>query len=280
MIGFVHINKTAGTTVKYVLRNSFGPRHCDVKTQHADGVFRQDDLRFARRVFPGLRSVAGHHPKHPTVHMPGQIRCFTFLRDPVERVASHFQQLYDKGGGRGESRTGRWWKVGGLRERKLPTSIEEYLETHSNLHVRFIAGGADVERAKRELEQHYFFVGLVDCFDESMRVLQALCPYPLDLRYRPLRVARDNTVKDGVLGDPGIRRLIAEANAADLELWEWVRKTYYPRLRDQSSIDFDAEYVRLEPLADRPRRYQACRFWNNAIYKQALRARALLLQPT
>ena len=208
--------------------------------------------------------------------MPGQIQCFTFLRHPVERAASHFQQQYGKGPGR----TGRWWKVGGVRESKVATSIEEYIETHSNLHVRFIAGGVDVERAKRELEEHYFFVGLMDRFDESMRVLQALCPYPLDLRYKPLRVARDNTVKGGILGDPDLRKLVAEANAADLELWEWVRETHYPRLRDRSGIDFDAEYVRAEPLADRTRRYQACRFWNNAIYKQALKARALLLRPS
>ena len=276
MIGFVHINKTAGTTVKQVLRSSLGPHHCDVKTQHADGVCREDDLRFARRVFPGLRSVAGHHLKHPTVHMPGQLRCFTFLRDPVERAASHFQQQSAKGG----SRRGRWWKVGGVLEKKLPTSIEEYLETHGNLQVRFIAGGTDVERAKREIEEHYFLVGLMDCFDESMRLLQALCPYPLDLRYRPQRVARDNTVKQRVLDDPGLKKLVAEASAADQELWEWVRDTHYPRLRGQSGIEFDAGYACPEPLSDRPLRYQACRVWNNAIYKQALRARALVRRPS
>ena len=31
---FIHINKTAGTTLRYILRSSYGTRHCDVEPWH------------------------------------------------------------------------------------------------------------------------------------------------------------------------------------------------------------------------------------------------------
>jgi hypothetical protein len=34
LLVFVHINKTAGTTLRYILRSSYGSRHCDVEPWH------------------------------------------------------------------------------------------------------------------------------------------------------------------------------------------------------------------------------------------------------
>lgn len=179
MIAFAHINKTGGTTMKFILRNSFGVHHCDVKTQHDDGTFRDEELQFARWVFPGLRSIAGHHLRHPSTALSGDIDFLTVLREPVMRFASHFQQNSRRTG-----RTGRWWKAGGATSPRHPLTLEQFVQKSSNLQVRCIVGAADVERAKKELQSRYFFVGLTERFDESVRVLEKLCPYPLDPRYR------------------------------------------------------------------------------------------------
>jgi len=40
MLVFIHINKTAGRTVRYILRSSFGLRHCEVEPWHAPGQIR------------------------------------------------------------------------------------------------------------------------------------------------------------------------------------------------------------------------------------------------
>ena len=34
LLVFVHINKTAGTTLRFILRSSYGARHCDVEPWH------------------------------------------------------------------------------------------------------------------------------------------------------------------------------------------------------------------------------------------------------
>ncbi len=63
MLVFVHINKTAGSTVRYILRSSYGPRHCDVEPWRArwdEQPFSAADLRRVRRFYPQLASIAGH----------------------------------------------------------------------------------------------------------------------------------------------------------------------------------------------------------------------------
>ena len=37
MLVFVHINKTAGTTMRYIVRSTHGSRHCDVEPWQGHG---------------------------------------------------------------------------------------------------------------------------------------------------------------------------------------------------------------------------------------------------
>lgn len=59
-----------------------------------------------------------------------------------------------------------------------------YDESYTNLQIRHIAGAPDLEKAKEILKNQFFFVGLLERFDESMRILQKLFPYPLRLQYQ------------------------------------------------------------------------------------------------
>jgi hypothetical protein len=264
VIGFVHINKTAGSSVKFVLRNSFGIHHCDVVTRNPDGVFSDDELRFARRVVPGLRSISGHPLRHPSAQLRGDLVYFTFVRNPVQRAASHFQEIQ-----RGDwTRRHKYREAGGQKK----PSLEEFAASPRwrNLQTRRIAGVEDVDRARTEIERHYFFMGLTERFQESMRLLLQVCPYPLDPRYRRLRVAPDNAVKQRILEDPGSRRLLEEANAVDQELYAWVRDVFYPSQRESAG---ELTHPGPVEINETPWRYQVCRAFNNAVYKQAVKLR-------
>jgi len=70
LYAFAHIDKTAGRTVRAVLRRSFGAGHCEIRTPYARrpadrndrSVFvTGDDLRRVRRIYRGLRGIAGHN---------------------------------------------------------------------------------------------------------------------------------------------------------------------------------------------------------------------------
>ena len=90
MIVFLHIPKTAGSTFQFILENTFGISACH--TNHAKTkLFEQDDLAFARKIFPRPQSLSGHNlvdPLRLSVPDPFYI---TFLREPVARVLSHYQ---------------------------------------------------------------------------------------------------------------------------------------------------------------------------------------------
>jgi len=69
---FVHIEKTAGRTVRAVLLRSFGAGHCEIRTPYARRAAETDehrvhvraaDLRKVRRIYRGLRGIAGHNVK-------------------------------------------------------------------------------------------------------------------------------------------------------------------------------------------------------------------------
>ena len=145
-LAFVHIEKTAGTTLKFILRNTFGRDHCD--TIHSrTPVFDAEDYRLARRFFPRMKSLCGHNLVAPTSHLPPEVMYYTILRDPVARTVSHYQDDC----------------VRGTETRSLAEWLEE--PEHRNMMVQRIAGCEDLERARNLLTERYLFTGLVERFE-------------------------------------------------------------------------------------------------------------------
>jgi hypothetical protein len=85
------------------------------------------------------------------------------------------------------------------------------------------------------------FVGLTERYDESMLMLKALLANDLNISYKRVNVARDNTIKDRLLNTESTRQLLIEAQQADLELYNYVREEIYPSFQREygSSLDED-----------------------------------------
>jgi hypothetical protein len=218
LIANVHVMKTGGQTMCDILRQSFPGRHCDLQVK---GVATADDLRFARRFYPRLRSVAGHNvvPLSNLAEACDSIRYFAYLRDPVERCISHYQ----------------------YRRNKDETSdFEPWLERFANYQVRFLsrthtaadpwAIPPDADRAIEAIERHVGFVGLQERFDESLVLLRNWAADPeLDVAYRARNVASKSTIRKQLLGDPRIVELIRSRHVEDEKLYRYVRDVVYPR---------------------------------------------------
>src|SRR3972149_10986751 len=96
MLVFIHINKTGGSTVRYILRSSFGLHHWEVEPWHArwtGSPFSTSDLQRVRKLYPHLESIGGHRVTgYVDLQENGTVfRYFTFLRDPLKTCASRFQ---------------------------------------------------------------------------------------------------------------------------------------------------------------------------------------------
>jgi hypothetical protein len=255
VIGFVHIAKTAGSSVKYILRNSFGIGHCNLMTLDGSGTSKDADLAFAKKVHVGLRSISGHTLVHPTAQLSPPIQYFTFLRDPVTRFASHYQQWV-----RRRESTGK------------TSSFDEYIAAGRtwNRQVLAIAGGYDLELAKRELDR-YFLVGLVEEFDDSVAAFGSLCPYSVDLRFLRRHVAVDKTEMKRVLADEGTRRQIVEANELDLELYAYAREVVFPANLKAAQLDASSPRAREVQESEFAPRYRLSRLFAQVVYRPLIK---------
>jgi hypothetical protein len=216
MLVFIHINKTGGRTVRYILRSSFGLQHCEVEPWHARWTgppFTSSDLPPLRKLYPRLESIAGHRVRgFIDLHENGtEFRYFTLMREPLEACASRFQYNVQYRG-------------------KRDLVFEEWIQRDwpRNHQTKMIAGAADAKEAIRIIQTKPIFVGLTGRFDESMVLLKALEANDLNIAYSRVNVARDNALSTNLLSNESTRQMLVDANESDLALYDYVRNVTYP----------------------------------------------------
>ena len=255
MFVFLHIPKTAGTSFRYILENNFALGHCH--SGHVRrGVFTHSDLEWTRRLFPSLRSIAGHNLVDPIALFGPDAFHMTFLREPVARVFSHYQDHVVRG--------------------RSKTSFKEAIDKVdflSDLHVQRMAGGRDLDKAKRYLEKCKF-VGLTERFDLSLHILKQVSPVPLELVYCRRVVARDNTVKKALESDPQIVALARERNQLDLALYDFALREIFPRECQRAGFSPDAKVTSFDRGASEfSARFVMGRIYNRCVYRQLAKFR-------
>ncbi|MEF2232432.1 MAG: sulfotransferase [Pseudodesulfovibrio sp.] len=174
---FLHIPKTAGTTLNAILDDNLPKdRVLDLYTesQHrALAELRYDDLAL-------YRLVRGHvfiADFAEILDGPVPFRVFTFLRDPVQRVISEFHFL-------------KRWPKSHLYDflNRNNVSLLEYVTSEErplrnrgrNNMVNSLSGvrGANLdeglELAWRHLKDRFVFFGILERFDESLLLLKRL----------------------------------------------------------------------------------------------------------
>ena len=245
VLAFIHIRKTAGSTVDMILRQSFGARHCRVRhgrRRAASPVIAADELRRCRWVYWRMASVSGHgivpHSNLDAIYP--NIRYFTFLRDPLARTASDYQFRVVRGG--------------------MKQSFDQWIQTDAarNQQTKKIAGVADADAAIEMLQRRVGFVGLVERFNQSLVLWRKWCgDPPLDIRYESKNVTSDSSIKKQLLSNPTTRQRLAEVNVEDIRLYDFAVKSLFPNQIRQYGGAFEHDVQRFEtanhPLPVLPR---------------------------
>jgi hypothetical protein len=156
----IHIPKTAGFTLLQVLAKRFGERLQRAYRAPIPGLRRTETDGWPDIANPAC--IHGHavYDRFPWIVGVPDARFITFLREPLASAVSLWRY---------QRRPHTPW--GPVAEAQLfSDDLEEYLlEQHNHNRYRKWIG-----RSQRSLEE-FFFVGVVESFDESMDVLFRLC---------------------------------------------------------------------------------------------------------
>lgn len=221
---FLHIPKTAGISVSQsVIRNYSDAEVYHVRNpEHVNGpVFSKNHgtlenferLSEARR--RSFRCILGH--MHFGLHeqVPGPAGYVTVLRDPVERLLSHFGQY---------CRMVRSGEIGGGAP---PPSLEEFcrlkVRAMDNHQARFLCGWKfdehsrqeNLARAKENLRKWFRVVGTLERFDETEAVLHRAYGWPYVAQVRQ-NVGTGRLRREEI--DPEFLSEVEELNWLDREL--------------------------------------------------------------
>lgn len=268
MLIFAHIPKAAGSWINFILRCNFGFRHCmNFIPSVGQLYFDSEDLRFAEQIFPELNSISTHYIWDPARWLPNQHSCFSFLREPVARTASTYQYKV----------------VHDLFKDSQNAGTKEHFakwisdSRNQNYQIRQISGCLDPDRAKDVVTQNFFFLGLTEHLNESVKALSLLSSLPLNAKppipkgkksESLLNRAADNSISKMLLEDPETRQLLESGNRFDTAFYQWVVAEKYPKYLAQA-----AQVDRRPTPAISAANYRRSKFFNNVVYASAQRLR-------
>jgi hypothetical protein len=226
---FLHIPKTAGTTLNRIIEWQYGPFAIftinPYRIQASTRRLRR--LSEARRC--RLRVVRGHLPYGIHQVLPQGASYITMLREPVARVLSAYyfilrrplHPLHRK-----------------LKRERL--GIEECIRLfpdRQNLQCKFIAGVEDtasndeqlLETAKENLTKSFSVVGIAERFEESIMLMAKTFNWEISI-YENCKVAKTRPQVDS-----GAAEMIREHNRLDLELYEFGKGLFDESLRKKEA---------------------------------------------
>ena len=232
---FLHSPKTAGSTFANILIGQYGLR------SHFQFIGTLDRVRDRWNSLPRKKQdrthlFLCHSPLVTGIEKADQARLITFLRDPVNRVKSFCQHVYEG-------------KSPYLKDKFPPASfsLDAFLDSGEleldNLQVNILAGNAGggsrkvpyglkgeklLETAWTVLKQQVDSFGLLEEFDPSILLFKEQLGWPKDPFY--VRVNKKSTSRQLDFKQHHLDRIV-ELNRLDIELYNRVGQLFRERVK-------------------------------------------------
>jgi hypothetical protein len=234
LVIFTHIPKTAGTTLKRIIRAQFPrSRALDVNAvPPADWPKAMAELPESVQIVMGNARYGLHR------HTARPCRYFTILRDPVEREISGYYHIL-------REPTHHLHAEYNADKVDLLTNVRRL----PNLQTKYIAGTApnqeidetDFARARENLAQAFEVFGLIENFDATLAMFVKAFGWSTH-GYVKHNVNASKPKSDRV--SPEARAAIAELCAYDVKLYDFARQLFEKRIQEQPA-SFQRDLARL-----------------------------------
>jgi hypothetical protein len=232
---FVHIPKTAGSTLRAILRRQYRP----------DEIFQIGDydvpgsldrfLSLDESLRDRVRVIQGHIPFGMHEAIPHEWRYVSLVRHPVARIVSHYRYVlrtptlrqHDEVAG--AAMTLKQYVTSAQSARFFNNGQVRYLGA-SNFRREGVASSAHLERALENASTHFSVLGPTEAFDEALILLKRQYGWTWPYYERRNVAPRKDAVQEFDAGDLDV---ILELNELDLRLYEHVRSAFAERLSQQ-----------------------------------------------
>ena len=217
---FLHIPKTAGTTLNRIIERQYSPFEIFTINPYRIKASVEKLKRLPEKRRRRLRVVRGHLSYGIHEFLPQKATYITILRDPVARVLSAYHFVLRRPLHPLHRR---------LKRERL--RVEDCLRLFShfqNLQCRLIAGVEDtrpsderlLEIAKDNLTKAFGAIGICERFEESLILISETFGWELSF-YENQRVAKSHPFVE-----PQLEDLIREYNRLDDKLYEFGKKLF------------------------------------------------------
>lgn len=244
---FLHIPKTAGTTLLHILDRQYAPEtiHSFGGDAHASvAQFRAMESESRAKI----RLLRGHMAYGLHQCLPDPVVYFTILRNPAARVISYYNYilrtpahyLY-------EEVTSKNMSLHDLMESRLPLMMNDG-------QVRLISGvwgepgfgevtPAMLETAKKNLADSFVVVGLTEQFDKTLCLLKENLNWQQDITYERLNVSPQGAKKDQI--SAATVDLVQRANQQDIALYAYAQDLFAEQCAQRGAL-FDIRVRRFQ----------------------------------
>lgn len=231
---FLHIPKTAGTTMALTLARLFRWKK---KLSYYTPQGRRTYARLSSEYKNKFELSFGHIPFDANQKIERGIEYFTFFRSPREHLLSGYRHI--KGGGNHGVK-----KTVNVADYTLKDFLKQgVLKNIDNMSVRFLAGKIDkpyltineedLQLAIKNFDENFFIFGITEYFDESLVLLSDYMKWP------PLYYVRENKSKykiDPKELDEETENLIKQCNRYDEVLYKHALTKFLKLLEKKRDI--------------------------------------------
>lgn len=244
---FLHIPKAAGSTLHRIIARQYA----------SDSIYSIDGLRVHESIAEfkqlpeakrsEIKVLKGHMRFGLHEYLPQPSTYITILRDPVERIISHYyyvlrspeHYLYEQVTSRNMSL--KDYICSGITK-ELNNSQTRLLCTKAALETYEQGSKEILESAKKNLQEEFAVVGLAERFDETLILLKRKFKWNLPF-YIKANTTKDRPLKNDISQET--LKIIEKYNELDVELFEFVSKKFQAVITQSGSL-FEMELKQLQ----------------------------------
>lgn len=233
---FLHIPKAAGTTLHRIIERQF-PHNTIFSIDGANVQKSIDEFKNLREEQRRkIRCLKGHMPFGLHHHLPRPATYITLLRDPVDRIISHYYYVL---------RNPSHYLYNKVTSKNM--NLSDYVSSGisaelTNGQTRLLSGAEKVdlvigsepgsagilEIAKENLQNYFVAVGLSERFDESLILFKRTLGWR-NVFYVKQNVARIRPSKRDI--PRKTIEIIEKHNQLDMELYEFAKQMFEEQIR-------------------------------------------------